>query len=132
MSEVENRKTILVIDDEEMIRDIAHDMLNHLGYNIMTAGDGESAVELFKEKSHSIDLVLVDLIMPRMNGMLCLQKLKEINKNIPVIVASGISEVSKKRSAMEQGAHGYLEKPYSIKSLKEICASVLESVDSES
>jgi two-component system cell cycle sensor histidine kinase/response regulator CckA len=131
MSEAENRKTILVIDDEEMIRDIAHDMLNHLGYDILSAADGENAIELFKNKNQSIDLVLVDLIMPRMNGMVCLQKLKEINKEIPVIVVSGISEVSKKRAVMELGAHGYLEKPYSIKSLKDICASVLESVDSE-
>ena len=131
MSEAENRKTILVIDDEEMIRDIAHDMLNHLGYNIMSAADGESAVKMFKEKNELIDLVIVDLIMPRMNGMICLQKLKEINRNVPVIVASGISEVSKKRSAIEMGAHGYLEKPYSIKSLKEICLSVLESIPSE-
>lgn len=131
MSEAENRKTILVIDDEEMIRDIAHDMLNHLGYNIISAADGETAVEIFKDKNLLIDLVIVDLIMPRMNGMVCLQKLKEINKNIPVIVASGISEISKKRLAIEMGAHGYLEKPYSIKSLKEICLSVLESVESE-
>ncbi|MEJ2544104.1 MAG: response regulator [Calditrichaceae bacterium] len=130
MSEAENRKTILVIDDEEMIRDIAQDMLNHLGYNIVSAADGESAVEVFKEKNQSIDLIIVDLIMPRMNGMICLQKLKEINKAVPVIVASGISEVSKKRLVMDLGAHGYLEKPYSIKSLKEICSSVLESVNS--
>lgn len=131
MSETENRKTILVIDDEEMIRDIAHDMLNHLGYDIILAADGESAIELFKKKNKSIDLVLVDLIMPKMNGMICLQKLKEINKNVPIVVASGISEVSKKRSAMEMGAQGYLEKPYSIKSLKEICLNILNSVGSE-
>ena len=130
MNEAENRKTILVIDDEEMIRDIAHDMLNHLGYDIILAADGESAVELFKEKNHFIDLVLVDLIMPRMNGMICLQKLKEINKGVPVIVASGFPDVSKKRAVLEMGAHGYLEKPYNIKTLKEICSNALESVDS--
>lgn len=131
MSETVNRKTILVIDDEEMIRDIAHDMLNHLGYDIILAADGESAIKLFKKKNKSINLVLVDLIMPKMNGMICLQKLKEINKDVPIVVASGISEVSKKRSVMEMGAHGYLEKPYSIKSLKEICLNIFDSVDSE-
>lgn len=131
MNEAENRKTILVIDDEEMIRDIAHDMLNHIGYNILTAADGEKAIEIFKEKNESIDLILVDLIMPRMNGIICIQKLKEINSEVPIVVASGISEVSKKKSVMEMGAHGYLEKPYSIKSLKEICMSVFDSVDSE-
>ncbi len=131
MNEAENRKTILVIDDEEMIRDIAHDMLNHIGYNILTAADGEKAIEIFKEKNESIDLILVYLIMPRMNGIICIQKLKEINSEVPIVVASGISEVSKKKSVMEMGAHGYLEKPYSIKSLKEICMSVFDSVDSE-
>ena len=127
MSEVDDRKTILVIDDEEMILEIAHDMLNHLGYNIILSTDAEHAVEIFKEKNNDIDLVLVDLIMPRMNGIVCFQKLKEINENIPVIVASGITEVSKKQSVLDMGAHGYLEKPYSIKTLSEICLSVFES-----
>lgn len=129
MSEAVERKTILVIDDEEMIREIAHDMLSHLGYNILLAADGEDAVKLFREKNESIDLVLVDLIMPKMNGMICFQKLKEINKNVPIVVASGIVEISKKRSVLEMGAHGYLEKPYSIKSLKDICLSVFNSQD---
>jgi len=131
MSEAENRKTILVIDDEEMIRDIAHDLLNHLGYNILLAADGEQAIELFTQKHDSIDLVIVDLIMPRMNGMICLQKLKEINKEVPVIMASGFPDLSKKRLVLEMGARGYLEKPYSLKTLNEICASVLETISSE-
>ena len=85
---------------------------------------GEEAIEIFQEKNQSIDLVLVDLIMPKMNGIICLQKLKEINKDIPIVVASGITEVSKKKSAIEMGAHDYLEKPYSIKSLQEVCTKV--------
>ena len=124
MSDVNNRKTILIIDDEEMIRDIAHDMLNHLGYNIILAADGEEAIKIFKERNHSIDLVLVDLIMPKMNGVVCLQKLKEIDKKTPIIVASGITELSKKKSVLEMGAYDYLEKPYSIKTLQEICTKV--------
>jgi two-component system cell cycle sensor histidine kinase/response regulator CckA len=124
MSEAGTRKTILVIDDEEMIREIAHDMLTHLGYNIITAGDGEEAVEVFKKQHQTIDLVLVDLIMPKMNGIICFQRMKEINQEVPIVVASGIVEVSKKKSVMEMGARGYLEKPYSIKSLKEICSKI--------
>lgn len=125
MNNAKDRKTILIIDDEEMIREIAHDLLNHLGYNIIMAADGEEAIEVFKERNQSIDLVLVDLIMPRMNGIVCLQKLKEINKNIPIVVASGLTEVNKKKSVLEMGAHGYLEKPYSIKSLKDTCDKIL-------
>ncbi|MEJ2056189.1 MAG: response regulator, partial [Calditrichaceae bacterium] len=92
MSEAGTRKTILVIDDEEMIREIAHDMLTHLGYNIITAGDGEEAVEVFKKQHQTIDLVLVDLIMPKMNGIICFQRMKEINQEVPIVVASGIVE----------------------------------------
>lgn len=124
MSDGSDRKTILIIDDEEMIREIAHDMLDHLGYNIILAANGEEAIEIFQEKNHCIDLVLVDLIMPKMNGIICLQKLKEINKDIPIVVASGLTEVSKKKSVLEMGAHDYLEKPYSIKSLQEVCTKV--------
>jgi DNA-binding response OmpR family regulator len=130
MSDSDSPKTILIIDDEEMIREIAHDMLSHLGYNIILAADGEEAIEIFRKNYQSIDMVLVDLIMPKMNGAVCLQKLKEINKETPIIVASGITEVSKKKSVLEMGAHDYLEKPYSIKSLKEICLSVFNPEDS--
>ena len=88
------------------------------------AADGEEAINIFQEQNQHIDLVLVDLIMPKMNGVVCLQKLKEINKDTPIIVASGITELSKKKSVLEMGAYDYLEKPYSIKNLQEICAKV--------
>lgn len=127
MAEGKNQKTVFVIDDEEMIREIAQDMLNHMGYNVIMAQDGVEAVEIFKEKGHEIDLVLVDLIMPRMNGVVCFQKIKEINKDIPIIVASGLGELSKKKSILEMGAAGYLEKPYSIKALNEIFSNVLQN-----
>jgi len=121
------QKTVFVIDDEEMIREIAQDMLNHMGYNVIVAEDGVEAVEIFKEKENEIDLVMVDLIMPKMNGVVCYQKLKEINKDIPIIFASGLGELSKKQSILEMGAAGYLEKPYSIKALSEIFSDVFQN-----
>jgi len=112
------------VDDEEMIREIARDMLNHMGYRVLLAKDGQEAVEIYKEKGCEIDIIMVDLIMPKMNGLVCYKKLKEINKDVPIIVASGLGELSKKQSILELGAAGYLEKPYSIRSLSEVFSNV--------
>ena len=123
---LKEKKTIFIVDDEEMIREIALDMLDHMGYNVVLAKDGLDAVEVFTEKSSEIDLVLVDLIMPRMNGLVCYDRLKEIKPDIPIIVASGLGELSKKQSILDKGAAGYLEKPYSLKALKEAFSKVFD------
>ena len=123
---VRNKKTIFIVDDEEMIREIAVDMLDHMGYNVILAKDGLDAIEIFSNQHSVIDLVLVDLIMPRMNGLVCYEKLKAINPDVPIIIASGLGELSKKQSILEMGAVGYLEKPYSLKALKEAFSKVFD------
>lgn len=107
-----------------MIREIARDMLNHMGYEVLVAKDGQEALEIYREKCSEIDIIMVDLIMPKMNGLVCFQKLKEINKDVPIIVASGLGELNKKQSILKMGAAGYLEKPYTIRSLSEVFSKV--------
>lgn len=124
MTKQGNPKTIFVVDDDEMIREIAQDMLNHMGYKVILAKDGQEAIEIFKQRGNEIDMIMVDLIMPKMNGLVCYHKLKEINQNIPIIIASGLGELSKKQSILDMGAAGYLEKPYSIKTLSEVFSSI--------
>jgi signal transduction histidine kinase/CheY-like chemotaxis protein len=115
---------VFVVDDEEMIREMTRDMLIYLGYEVTLAQNGIEAVDIYKEKNASFDLVLLDLIMPKMNGVACFEKLRTINPGVPVIITSGVGESNKKRSMLEMGAAEYLEKPYTIKTLADTFNSI--------
>jgi PAS domain S-box-containing protein len=118
-------KHIFVVDDEEMIRDMTRDMLIYLGYEVTLAKDGIEALEIFEKQPYGFDLVLLDLIMPKMNGVTCFEKIKLINPEIPVVITSGVGEANKKDSMLEMGATDYLEKPYTIKKLADTFSAIL-------
>lgn len=112
-------KHVFVVDDEEMIREMTRDMLIYLGYEVTLAKNGIEALEIFRESSRSFDLILLDLVMPKMNGATCFSKIREINPDVPVIITSGVGEANKKKSMLDMGAAEYLEKPYTIKTLSD-------------
>ena len=85
-------KKVLLVDDEEMIREMTKEILTYLGYEVVSATNGSEAVQLFSQDKDDYDLVIVDLIMPKMNGAVCLEKIKAIKKEVPVIISSGIYE----------------------------------------
>lgn len=105
-------KTILIIDDENVVRKTITKILEKEGASVLIAENGKQGVELYKEKSDSIDLVLLDMIMPIMDGEECFIKLKEINPNIKVIVASGYSKGGKIEKMESLGLSGFIAKPY--------------------
>lgn len=121
----DKEKTILIIDDEPMIREMSRDMLTTLGYDILVANSGIDGIRLFKDNFKEIDLVLLDLLMPEMNGVTCFKKLKEINNQVKVIITSGLGELEQKKNLKELGIRGYLEKPYSLKIVAETIERVL-------
>jgi two-component system cell cycle sensor histidine kinase/response regulator CckA len=86
-------ETILVVDDDEMIRDLAVEMLSHCGYTVITAPDGETAIELFRKQNRRIALVILDLIMPGMDGKRCLSELLRFNPEAKIIIASGYASL---------------------------------------
>jgi two-component system cell cycle sensor histidine kinase/response regulator CckA len=110
-------RTILVIDDENMIVDMSKDMLCSIGFNVHTATNGFDGLKLYKKYKMKIDIVLLDLLMPGMSGTTCYEKLKLINPQIKVIVASGIGELSKKKELEKMGINAYLEKPYDLEGI---------------
>jgi two-component system, cell cycle sensor histidine kinase and response regulator CckA len=122
-----NDKTILVVDDEEIIAEMAADMLQSIGFFVITASNGIEALDIYKEKMNQIDLVLLDLIMPEMDGSTCFNNLKLLNPNIKVIISSGIDAHKNKTELIKLGVKGYLEKPYSLKKI----SKTLEKVMSE-
>lgn len=109
--------TILVIDDEEILRITTKDMLEEVGYSVMLAADGEQGVKIFKEHQSTIDLILLDMMMPVMTGRECFPLLKEIDPDIPVIMVSGFSKEADLKEIQAEGLIYFMEKPYDMVTL---------------
>lgn len=115
------RETILLVDDEEFILDFGKKLLVNSGYKVLTAADGESALQQFREGSEQIDLVILDLIMPGIGGKKCLEGLIKKAPNVKVLIASGYTFNGTIKEAVEAGASGFINKPYDLhQMLKEI------------
>lgn len=101
--------SILIIDDEKAIRKTLTEILRYEGYKIDEAADGEEGLAKFKEKSY--DLVLCDIKMPKLDGIEFLEKAKEINHEVPVIIISGHGNIETAVDAVKKGAYDYISKP---------------------
>ena len=124
-SAVPEGSVILVVDDEEMVLRLCRRMLGRLGCRVLTAGNGEEAVEMFRELSDKIDAVILDLSMPRMDGLATYALLKEIRPGVPIILSSGYSrEAATSRLAAEDLA-GFLQKPYQLERMRKELSRVL-------
>ena len=110
-------KTILLVDDEDMIWDVISDMLQQLGYRIILAGDGTEAVEIYRENPGMIDLVILDMLMPNMGGRETFFLLKELDPNVKVLASSGYVSQEEIQDVMDAGAAGFLRKPYRLADL---------------
>lgn len=119
-------ETILVVDDEQDIRELTQEALEMLGYTVRTAVNGEQALETYQEHGKSIDLVVLDLNMPGMGGYKCLQELLQLDSSVRVVIASGYTVNGPGKNAVDLGARGFIGKPYQ---LKELAAMVREVLD---
>ena len=111
------RETILVVDDEAVIRELTREALESLGYEVKSAATGEQALEVYREQGQTIDLVLLDLNMPGMGGYKCLQALLRLDPSVKVVIASGYTANGHGRDALSSGARGFIGKPYQLKEL---------------
>lgn len=118
-------ETILLVDDDESIRHIGQKLLEEAGYTVLTASDGETALEIYGRNADKIHLVLLDLIMPGMGGARCLIELLRINPDVKVIIVSGHYPDDKSGHAIEACACACLRKPYRDESLLNTIHSVL-------
>jgi PAS domain S-box-containing protein len=119
---VYGRGTILVVDDEPALRRVAARLLEKLGYRVIQAPGGEKAVEHFQEGSPGIDLVLMDMIMPGMNGLQTLERIRELHPGVPIILCSGYGDGKGKSLPPDVG---YLSKPYTLDILSQKVAGAL-------
>jgi CheY-like chemotaxis protein len=110
-------ETILIVDDEADILDIAQNMLEQFGYTVLTARNGEEAVEIYSRQGNRIDLVILDLGMPGMGGEKCLRELLRINPSVKVLIASGYAATQTVHNILEAGATGFMAKPYRLEDM---------------
>ena len=119
-------ETILLVDDEEAIRELGKDILARFGYTVLMASDGETALEIYRENKKEISLVILDIIMPGMGGRKCLEELLKINPELRIIIASGYSINGPSKEVLKAGAKGFISKPYNI---NQILKAVRETLD---
>ncbi len=118
--------TILLVDDEDVIIDVGSEILEVLGYKVSVARSGREAVDIYKEKQGEIDMVILDMIMPEMDGGETFNALKSIDPGIKVILSSGYSADARSTRMMEEGCYGFIQKPYSVNTLSQKVREVLD------
>jgi PAS domain S-box-containing protein len=112
--------TILLVDDEEINRILIKEILETLGYNVLLAQNGLESIDIFSEKHHGINIVLMDMIMPEMNGSEAFYKMKEIDENCQVIISSGYTKDENIEELLQSGLAGFIAKPYTISEISQL------------
>ncbi|MBN1105899.1 MAG: response regulator [Deltaproteobacteria bacterium] len=119
--------SVFLVDDEETIREVGREVLKALGYQVMTAGDGEEAVRLYQRQWRGIDLVLLDMVMPKMDGVEVYKCMKRINPLVKVLVITGCGSGEKTTEIMDRGCNGYIQKPFGISELSVKIRNICET-----
>ncbi len=110
-------ETILIVDDEPVILNVARDLLQALGYKIHTAQDGATALDIYEQSMNKIDLVILDMVMPEMGGGEIFDELKKINPGVKVLLSSGYSINGQASRIISRGCVGFIQKPFTIRDI---------------
>jgi PAS domain S-box-containing protein len=119
--------TVLLVDDEETIRALGKKMLTHLGFEPLIAADGLEALKIYRERQAQIGLVILDLTMPNMDGEETFRELRRINPAVRVVLSSGYTESEIISRFAGKGVAGFVQKPYTINTLRETLCAALEA-----
>jgi CheY-like chemotaxis protein len=118
---------VLLVDDEAAVRSVGAMMLGRLGYQVLHAGSGEEALEIYRSRCGEVDLVILDLVMPGMGGGEVFDRLKAVDPGVRVLLSSGYSEDGKAREILDRGCMGFLQKPFGVGELGDKVEAVLGS-----
>ena len=121
--------TVLVVDDQEIIRTVSKAMLEMIGYGVLRAESGEEALAIFEANREQIKLVLLDMIMPGMSGKETFHRLRALDPHLPVILASGYSLGGEVDALLAEGCNGFIQKPFNVAVLAEKISQVLAPDD---
>lgn len=119
--------TILLVDDEEMIIEIGQQMLAHLGYSVLTAESGQEAIKTYSESKETISLVILDMIMPQMNGEETFEGLQSADPDVKIVLSSGYNIDEKTTALLNRGAIGFIQKPFNMNQLSETIRDAMGS-----
>lgn len=122
--------TVLLVDDEEFITTVGEAMLRKIGFQTHTAQNGEDALRILKENRASINLVIMDLIMPGMNGGQLFDAIHALRPELPVILSSGYAENDTADKILQRGCNAFIKKPYNLAALSQIIKEVLDQKNS--
>jgi len=116
---------ILLVDDEELVRVLGSTLLERLGYEVLTAEDGAAGLEVYRQQGDRIDAVILDLVMPRLDGGEALRRLRELDEAVPVLISSGYAAGDASHEEVRALADGFLQKPYVAADFSAALAAVL-------
>ena len=120
------RESILMIEDEEDILKIGKQVIEEFGYRIITAANGEEGIELFNRNRSEIDLILLDISMPGIGGIKCMQEILQQEPTAKIVLISGYTPNGRIKEAMKAGARAFLAKPYSLGELLRTVRKILD------
>jgi PAS domain S-box-containing protein len=118
--------TVLLVDDEEMIIDVGSQILENLGYSVLSARSGTEAIEVYRAHPDEIILVILDMVMPDLGGGETYDRLKKINPEIKILLSSGYSLNGQASEIMDRGCNGFIQKPFNIKQLSRKIRDVID------
>ena len=120
---------ILLVDDEDLVLEVGKSMIKKLEYTVLTAGSGRDAIRVYRENCEEIDMVILDMIMPGMNGGDIFERLKDINPDVRVLLSSGYSINGQAIRILEKGCRGFIQKPFDLQTLSRKIREVLTKED---
>lgn len=126
-----NDLTILVVDDESRMRKLIKDFLIQKNYNILEAEDGEKALKVYNENKNKINLILLDVMMPKLDGWSVLRQIRQENKNLPIVMLTARAEEQDELFGFELGVDEYITKPFSPKILVARVEAILKRTTPE-
>jgi two-component system, cell cycle sensor histidine kinase and response regulator CckA len=124
---VGGNETILLLDDEQMVLDVGRPMLEKMGYGVKTSSSGQEAIDIYRRHQAEIALVIIDMIMPEMNGGQVYDRLKQIDPDVKVLLSSGYSINGDAKEILSRGCNGFIQKPFGLAELSNKIRTVLDS-----
>jgi DNA-binding NtrC family response regulator len=123
---VEGSETILLVDDETIILNVGMELLESMGYQVLVAGNGKEAIDVFEKNQENIDMIILDTIMPEMGGNQTYEKLKEINPGIKVLLSSGYGIDDQAVQILANDCDGFIQKPFNLEDLSKSTRAILD------
>ncbi len=124
---VKGTETVLLVDDEEAVLEVGRELLEVMGYRVITAVDGREAVKAYEKNRHAIDIVLLDMVMPNMGGGDTYDRMKEINPAVKVLLSSGYSINGQATEILHRGCNGFIQKPFNMRQLSARLREILDA-----